>query len=157
MVRKVHIVMTCGLPRTLNGSIQSLEVSYLVHATEDGDRIEAAVLGCFGSLGGAKEEVMEGHFGNKIVRVSHHVTGEDAGRAFATVVSKMDPGLRRQLRDELGKHLDEHSAFYVRFDKQGLIEGRLGLTDSDPIRLRVKPRIYIVKGGAASLFARLLS
>jgi RNA binding exosome subunit len=69
----------------------------------------------------------------------------------------MGQSLRNQLKDELGEHLDEHSALYLRLDKQRLLSGRLELTDADPVRIRVKPRLYTAKGGARSLFAGLLS
>jgi len=134
-----------------------VEVSYLVHSTEDQERIEATVTAQLGLLGEVIREEMEGHFGNKIVRIRHHMTGENAGRAFSAVVSKMSPALKGKLRSQVAKHLDEHSAFYVRLDKQGLMEGRLELADSDPVRIRVKPRTHLVKGGAASFFGRLLS
>jgi RNA binding exosome subunit len=141
----------------LTGPIKSLEVSYFVHATEDGDKIAAAVSGIFGPLGEPRAEEMEGHFGNKIVRVSHHLNGEDAAMALTTVLSNMSLDLKRRLREELGVHLDEHSAFYLRLDKQRLLAGRLQLTDSDPVRVRVKPRSHTVKSGACSFFAGLLS
>jgi len=141
----------------LKGPIQSLEVSYLVHATEDAQKIGSAVESVFGPLGDVRVDEMEGHFGNAIVRVSRHITGEDAGRAFASLTSKMDSSLRQRLRSEVGEHLDEHSAFYLRLDKQRLLEGTLELTEADPIRVRVRPRLYTAKGGASSLFAGLLS
>ncbi|HYB45212.1 MAG TPA: RNA-binding domain-containing protein [Nitrososphaerales archaeon] len=141
----------------MKGPIQSVEVSYLVHATEDAQKIGSAVESIFGPLGEPKVDAMEGHFGNAITRVNHHVTGEDAARAFASLTSKMGSGLKQRLRSEVGDHLDEHSAFYLRLDKQRLIEGALELAEADPVRLRVKPRLYMARGGAASLFAGLLS
>lgn len=137
--------------------IQSLEVSYLVHATEDAERIGSAVTSILGSVGEPEVDEMEGHFGNRIVRVSHHLTGEDAVRTFNTMVSRMEPSLKRRLRDELGHHLDEHCALFLRLDKQRMMAGKLELTDADPVRLRVKPRLYTARAGAPSLFVRLLS
>jgi RNA binding exosome subunit len=156
-VREGHIVMTCGRRPKLKGPIQSLEVSYLVHATEDAGKIGSAVASFLGDIGEPKAEEMEGHFGNAITRIIYHLTGENAQRAFAELISKMDPSLKRRLRGEVGEHLDEHSALYLRLNKQRLLAGVLELTDADPVRLRVKPRLYTVKGGAASLFVGLLS
>lgn len=141
----------------MKGPIQSLEVSYIVHATEDGDKIESAVAGLFGFLDQGEADRLEGHFGNEIIRVTHHVAGEDAEAAFAALVAKMPPRLREQLKGELGQHVDEHSAFYVRLDKQKLLAGEAALAGSDPVRVRVKPRLIALKGSAASLFGRLLS
>lgn len=141
----------------LKGPIQSLEVSYMVHATEDSAKISAAVTSLFGHLGGEKSDRLEGHFGNPIVRVTYHMTGEDAQRAFQRFASKMDLTLKKRLKVELDEHLDEHFALYLRLDKQRLLSGRLELTNSDTVRVRVKPRLYTAKGGARSLFAGLLS
>ena len=122
----------------MKGPIQSVEVSYLVQATEDGARLGEAVTGLFGPLGEALSEELEGHFGNKILRVSYHATGQEAGLAFETLLSKMDQGLKRVLRDELPSHLDERSALYLRLDKQEMVLGHLALGESDAIRMRFK-------------------
>jgi len=74
----------------LKGPIQSVEVSYFVHATEDPQKIAAAVESVFGFVGAPATEELEGHFGNAILTVNHHLTGEDAGSAFASLASKMD-------------------------------------------------------------------
>jgi RNA binding exosome subunit len=141
----------------LKGPIQSVEVSYLVHATEDAGKISKAVESVLGPIGEPVSEGMEGHFGNPIVRVTYHLTGEDAERAFSVLASNLSPSLRQQLKGEMGDHLDEHSAFYVRLDKQRLVDGTIRLTGGDPVRIRVKPRLHLVKGGAASMFAGLLA
>ncbi len=141
----------------MKGPIQSLEVSYIVHATEDGGRIEEAVAALFGFPGEGEVDVLEGHFGNEIRRVEHHVTGEEAEAAFLALVGRMPQRLKEQLRGEIWQHLDEHSAFYVRLDKQRLLAGEPALADADPVRVRVKPRLITIKGSASSLFGRLLS
>lgn len=156
-MREGHIVMTCGRENRLKGPIQSIEVSYLVHATEDQERIGSAVAALIGSVGEPKVDRMEGHFGNSITRVTFHPIGAEAQNSFSRLVSKMGPALKRLLREELGAHMDEHSALYLRLDKQKLMAGRLELGDADPVRLRVKLRLHTVKGGAESLFAGLLS
>jgi len=141
----------------LKSSIQSLEVSFLVHATEDETKIGKAVASVLEFEGEPKRDEMEGHFGNSIVRVSYHLTGEEAQGAFGKLVSKMEPALRKRLRGDVGERLDEHSALYLRLDKQCLMEGRVELADADPIRIRVKPRLYTAKGGARALFVGFLS
>ncbi len=141
----------------MRGQIQSVEVSYLVHATEDRNKILSAVVALFGFMGEEKAEVLEGHFGNVIVHVQHQITGEEAERAFSAMVTKMPSSVRNRLKDEMGKYLDEHSALYVRLDKQRLLAGELTFADSDAVRVRVKPRLRTVRGGGRSLFQRLLS
>jgi RNA binding exosome subunit len=157
-LREGHIVMTLSdTGESLQGPIQSGEVSFLVHSTEDQARIEAVVVAQLGLQGEATREEMLGHFGNRIIRTRLHLTGEEAERALSVILSRMSPAVKRRLRDEMERHLDQHSALYVRLDKQGLFEGRLELADSDPVRIRVKLTTHLVREGAASFFGRLLA
>ena len=141
----------------MKGPIQSLEVSYLVHATEDPERVRAAVSSLLGFGGEPQEDRLEGHFGNPILRVSYHLTGEEAQSGFDRLASRMGQALRTRLKGELGEHLDEHFALYLRLDKQELLSGNLEISDADPVRVRVKPRLYTARAGARALFAGLLS
>jgi len=140
----------------VKGVLQSLEVTYFVHATEDQEKVRRAVARLLGRDPDPEVESLEGHFGNKILRARVHLTGEDAEPAFGHLVESLPAGVLDQIASELGSHLDEHSAFFVRLDKQSLVSGAVSLGTSDPVRVRVKPRIFLVKGGAASFYARLM-
>jgi RNA binding exosome subunit len=140
----------------MRSPIQSVEVTYLLHATEDPTKVADAVSGLLGVRTEPEEEVLEGHFGNRIEKIRLHLTGEEAGAAFASLVSKMPPGIKRELVGDLQKFLDEHSALFLRFDKQLLISGGFALASGDPVRIKVKPRIFMMKGGAASFYEHLI-
>lgn len=127
-----------------------------LHATED----EAKTLESVGKVMSiesqpAREE-LQGHFGNGIVRVTYHLVAEEADRVFSAMASRLAPGLKLELRENLAANLDEHSALYLRFDKQLLIGGAFGFAAADPVRVRVKPRIFLMKGGALGFYARML-
>lgn len=143
-------------PAGVKGVIQSLEVTYFVHATEDREKIEKAVARLLGQEPNPEAEALEGHFGNQIVRARVHLTGEDAGSGFSRLVGSLPPAVLEQIVSELESHLDEHSAFFVRLDKQSLVSGSVSLGDSDPVRVKVKPRAFLIKGGAADFYARLM-
>ena len=140
----------------VKGVIQSLEVTYFVHATEDRVKIERAVARLLGQEPNPETEALEGHFGNQIARIRVHLTGEGAASGFSRLVGSLPAGVIDQLVAELGSHLDEHSALFVRLDKQSLVSGSVSLGTSDPVRVKVKPRIFMVKGGAADFYAGLL-
>lgn len=140
----------------VKGVLQSLEVTYFVHATEDQERIRRAVARLLGQDSNPEMEALQGHFGNEILRARIHLIGEDAGGGFRHLVDSLPAGVLDQIVSELESHLDEHSAFFVRLDKQGLVSGSISLGTSDPVRVKVKPRIFLVKGGAASFYAHLL-
>jgi RNA binding exosome subunit len=140
----------------LKSQIQSVEVSYFIHATEDRARVDSAVTALLGTEAEATVEALEGHFGNQIVVVRHHIVGDAASRVFASMVSRMPEEMKRSLAADLSKYVDEHSALYLRLDKQKLLSGKVALAESDPVRVKVKPRLYVVKESAAQFYGRLL-
>ncbi len=140
----------------LRGPIQSVEATCLVHATEDPPKVEAALEGLLGTQATPLFEKLEGHFGNEILRAKLHLTGDDASRAFERLVSRLPAGVRSELLANLSSYLDEHSALFLRFDKQSLVSGSVALGSADSVRVKVKPRGFMLKEGAASFYARLL-
>jgi len=140
----------------LKGPIQSVEVTYLVHATEDQKKVGEALDRVLAIKTQPVVEQLEGHFGNEILSVKLHLTGEEAARAFQGVVASLPKNLKADLIANIGSFLDEHSALFLRLDKQRLISGTLALRSGDSVRLKVKPRLFLLKGGAAEFFASLI-
>ncbi|MDE1853111.1 MAG: hypothetical protein KGI38_05095 [Thaumarchaeota archaeon] len=140
----------------MKGPIQSVEVSYLLHQTEDPVKVQAAVGDLLGVKSGPETESLEGHFGNEIVRARFHLTGEDAEAAFKGLVSRMPGGMKKEIAAGISAFLDEHSAFFLRLDKQRLVGGSLALSGGDSVRIKVKPRIFMLKGGARQFYLGLL-
>ncbi len=140
----------------MKGPIQSVEVAYLVHATEDPMKVEAAVAELLGVEFQPETEQLEGHFGNQITKVRAHLTGEVATQAFRALLARMHQGLRKEIVEDIGSLLDEHSALFLRFDKQLMVKGILSLATGDAVRVKVKPRGFMVKGGAAQFFSQLI-
>ena len=99
---------------------------------------------------------MEGHFGNKILRVRFHMTGDDATRAFGRISARLPAQLKEELTKNIGAHLDDHSALFLRFDKQRLLTGSLAVGAADPVRVKVKARVFLVRGGAPEFYSKLL-
>jgi RNA binding exosome subunit len=140
----------------LKGPIQSVEVTYLLHATEDHEKVNLKVSELIMAEEGPEVEEMQGHFGNRISKVRFHLTGEGAARAFEAVVAKLSQGAKSRLVAELGEHVDEHAALFFRLDKQLLMSGNLELGSSDPVRVKVKPRGFMVKGDPRDFYLGLL-
>ncbi len=136
--------------------IASVEVTYLIHATEDERKVEAAVGRLLGGAQAFERAALDGHFGNQIVRTRAHLTGDAAASAFRHLVTSLPPGVRGALARELGAYVDEHSALYLRLDKQRLVSGSPELGTTDAVRVKVKPRLHALKGGALEFYAREL-
>lgn len=140
----------------MKGQIQSIEVSYIVHATEDPKIVAKAVSTMMPLDVVPEEEPMEGHFGNAITRVRYHLTGEDAAVALDSIAAHLPALTKDMLKRSIGELVDEHSALYLRFDKQRLVVGTLEEGTSDPVRIRVKPRVFLLQGGAKEFYSKIL-
>ncbi len=140
----------------MKGPLQSLEVFYLMHSTEDPAKVKAAVSELVLSEGDSQVEEMEGHYGNIILHVRIRLTGDDARGAFARIAQRLGDGLKKELMKAIAEHVDEHSVLFLRFDKQKLVSGELSFADSDAVRVKVKPRAFILRGTAPQFYAKLI-
>jgi RNA binding exosome subunit len=140
----------------LKSPIRSVEASYLVHATEDKEKIGRAVSRLLSTGTEAEVEKLEGHYGNEILRARLQLTGKEAARAFEGIVSALPPAVKAEISSSIQTLIDEHSALFVRFDKQRLVSGTVSLGSGDSVRVKVKPRVFLVEGGAAKFYLGLL-
>ena len=136
----------------MKSAIQSLDLSCILHATEDVEKVSAAVRALIGGDFTLELEELEGHFGNRISKVTLHLHGDEAAVAFAHVIARMHAELRDSVSRDIDEHVDEHSSLYLRFDKQRLVQGDLAEGHDDAIRLKVKPRAYLMHGHAREFF-----
>ena len=140
----------------MKSALQSMDVSYLVHATEDVDKVNDAVTRLLEIEGSPELEEMSGHFGNPIMKAAFHLHGEEAARSFGALRAKLPPEVRSRIVNEIGQLIDEHSSLFLRFDKQRLVKGELAEGTSDVVRIKVKPRAFLMKGRATDFFAGML-
>jgi RNA binding exosome subunit len=131
-------------------------VSFIVHATENLERVSKEVFGRLGAEGVPTFDRMEGHFGNKLVLVKLHLTGGEAEDAFLLVGREMGIGSWAKLGEQFRERIDEHKAVYLRLDKQELMRGRFAFAERDPVLLKVKPRGFLGKGDATEFYLSLL-
>ncbi len=136
----------------MKSTIQSLDFSFLLHATEDYDRVCGAVRRLMGDGAPLETEEMEGHFGNRILKVSAHLHGQEATRSFESLAAAMPEALKSELVADIDRSIDEHSSLYIRFDKQKLVQGDVAFGADDVVRVKVKPRAYLMRGRAKEFF-----
>jgi RNA binding exosome subunit len=137
--------------------LQSLEVSYFIQATEDEEKVRRAVEALVGEGLPEDRQEAEGHHGNTIVWIRHHLTGDAAMTGLRGIVSRMGKDEKTSILEGLSSGLDEHNALFLRLSKQVLVmKGDAVLASSDPIRVKVKPRSFLVKGDPTGFYERLL-
>ena len=140
----------------MKSAIQSLDVSYFLHATEDIGKVNPAVAELIGSKAPFEVEQMTGHFGNPIERVELHLHGDEAARSLESLVTKLPSSLRADLLRGIDELVDEHSSLFLRLDKQKLVRGQLAMGTNDVVWLKVKPRAFVTKGRGKEFFVDLL-
>jgi RNA binding exosome subunit len=140
----------------LKSTLESLDISYILHETEDMEKVNSVVSLLVGAETSPGVEMLTGHFGNSIKRVSFHLHGDDATKSFARLVERLPQALKGELVKNIDRSLDEHSSLFLRFDKQRLIRGEFAVGTSDVVRLKVKAGAFMMKGRASDFFISLL-
>ena len=117
-------------------------ISLFVQSTEDKDRILSSLAEVF-SIPNIPHiaEFMElkGHHGNPVTHVNLSLKGDEARGTLQTILERLSEADRDQLLGNLEDYLDERGNLYVRLDKQELCLKRLAMSQSDAVRIVVKP------------------
>ena len=116
---------------------KSAEVSFHLHATEDGPKVDKALMASLG-VQTTSSEPLYGHNGNIIVDMRCALDGPQAESLLLKVLGGLPSTDRARLHAELGQHFDEKGTFFLRLDKQEMVLGHLALGESDAIRMRFK-------------------
>jgi RNA binding exosome subunit len=118
----------------------SAEVQLVLHATEDHDKVLAAVEKSL-SVPAAKfqGEQSEGHFGNTIMLLGALLASKEAGALATRIVSALNRIDRQELANHIEEYSDEKGNLYLRLDKQRLCQGKISLAESDAVRVKFKP------------------
>lgn len=131
--------------RGLSGdrALQSVQISTIAHATDDLDKVEAALRFILPESLKEREvftrRYIQGHHGNPIVTFEAKLTRpqevEQFTHHFASQLAKNEKLL---IERDLDAHSDEEGNLYIRLDKQQAYRGIVELGDEDPIRVRLK-------------------
>ncbi|HET7147206.1 MAG TPA: RNA-binding domain-containing protein [Candidatus Nitrosopolaris sp.] len=117
-------------------NFSAAEISIIVHATEDKDKILEQLDSTLSvspdsfSIGFA-----EGHWGNKIVLLTSVLDKKEANYLYVKIrscLSDNDVALLSNFYDEKGN-------LFVRLDKQRVCSGKVSLSEADSVRIKFKP------------------
>ncbi|MCG2881176.1 MAG: exosome protein [Vulcanisaeta sp.] len=119
-------------------TITQLEVEVYVHATENIDKVVNSILEFITTNAPIVIEVLYGHYGNPIYRITsliddQRLTREILTRICSSLVNK------DRLINTINIRVDSKGNVYIRLDKQEFVRGRFVLNDGDDVvRVRVK-------------------
>jgi hypothetical protein len=135
---------------------KSARVSTLAHATEDEQKVIAALRILLLNSVEIKRTKLKGHHGNPIVSFEASIGQKKTLHEFwRRVVEKLRAGELEKIGEIVDDRTDESCHLYLRFDKQQAYAGELALTDSgDAIHLTLKVSAYPARKEVAAKLVR---
>ena len=114
-------------------------IDIVIHATEDKYIILEAVLTNLEIPIEKFEEIeYEGHWGNKILRLSTEINKNDNHILIEKILKKLSFLDKENLLSNLDKHIDEKGNLYLRIDKQKICKNKISLSDTEGIKFKFK-------------------
>ncbi|HJU60100.1 MAG TPA: RNA-binding domain-containing protein [Nitrososphaeraceae archaeon] len=114
-------------------------IDTVIHATEDKYKILESILS---NLEIAKEKFQEieyeGHWGNKILRLTTEINKKDTQILIEKILKKISFIDRENLLSNLDKYIDEKGNLYLRLDKQRMCKNKISLSDTEGIKIKFK-------------------
>jgi RNA binding exosome subunit len=80
----------------------------------------------------------EGHWGNKISRLTTVINKKDTQILIEKIFKKLSFLDRENLLLNLDKHIDEKGNLYLRLDKQRICKNKISLSDTEGIKIKFK-------------------
>jgi RNA-binding protein len=123
-----------------NIAFSTAEISIIVHATENQDKILQSINDVLSvSPHRFSSNTSEGHWGNRILILSAVISATEANSLLSQILSTLNKIDRQSLSDFFDRYIDEKGNIYIRLDKQRICQGRTSLSDNDSIRIRLRP------------------
>jgi RNA-binding protein len=125
----------------LDRIIQSVEISTIIHATEDPEKVQTALdtVLPYTLRQLFTRRYVEGHHGNPIITVNAKLTKPTDINQFTNhFIPKLQHIERLKITRDLTLHSDADGNLYIRVDKQTASQGTVQLSEDDPIRVKIK-------------------
>lgn len=115
-------------------------IDIVVHATEDKNIITNSVLSTLeiSHFDKFKEIEYEGHWGNKILRLTAEIKQKDAQTLIKKILRSLSFIDKENLLDNLEKYIDEKGNLYLRLDKQKICKHKISLSESEGVKIKFR-------------------
>ena len=123
--------------------VATAEISFLIHATEDRDRVINLISSIL--LVNRHEfeaENLLGHWGNEIAIIKCRLNGKFANDVANIILNSLDTFDRKKMLYSLDDYVDDKGTLHIRLDKQWICESKIQLSDIDSIKIKFKPRLF---------------
>lgn len=139
--------------------IRKVEISALIHATEDRKKVEKAISAILSANLSSiiNTRNLCGHYGNPIKLMTILVKSrENLDDFLEGLMIKLRSIDKETLLKELPLHVAEKDTFYLRLNKQAAARGVISLGEEDPIRIKIKFRRISKKNNLIHGLERML-
>ena len=115
-------------------------IDIVVHATEDKNRITNSVLSTLeiSHTVKFKEIEYEGHWGNKIFRLTTEIKKKDAQTLIKKILMSLSFIDKENLLNNLDKYIDEKGNLHLRLDKQRICKNKISLSETEGVKIKFK-------------------
>lgn len=129
--------------KPLDNLVESVEISFLVHATEDIDRLLLTVRNIIPKQNVEELEFvidnMRGYYGNPISKVKTVIRNKSvASELVLNIANRIRFDDKAILKSDIRQCVDDSGTLYIRLDKQAIFKGDIIFGSSDPIRMKIK-------------------
>lgn len=125
--------------------VRYVELSALVHATEDKQKVLRAICNLFpkgSEPSGVQETKLTGVFGDPIFSLKLEISKRRPGTDLLDHLIRSLSFLEYTgLLDDLPQRMDESKNLYLRFDKQKAYQGKTALETHDAIRVKFRLQV----------------
>ena len=114
-------------------------IDIVIHATEDKYKILEYVSSNLEMSNEKFQEIeYEGHWGNKILRLTTEINKKDTQILIEKILNEISFLDREILLSNLDKYIDEKGNLYLRLDKQRICKNKISLSDTEGIKIKFK-------------------
>ena len=128
------------MPKSKNiVKFRTADITFTIHATENDDLLISTIsknLGLFSKEFQIKDYL--GHYENQVKIVRMHILSDRIIPFTNHLFNSLSVSDRKNLFNDLPKHLDKHYSFYLRLDKQLLITNIFKISLVDCVRIKLK-------------------
>lgn len=118
----------------------SSQIDVICHATESKEKIVGSIKNVlFISEDKFHETEFEGHWGNKILKITASLDKKGSLDLLTRVLKEINFTDRELLLSNLENHIDEKGNLFLRIDKQKICRNKLFLTENEGIKIKFKP------------------
>ncbi len=131
----------------LKRSISYVEISFIVHVTEDLQKVLKAVRNLlpvpYSNNVSFKKKNLWGHHKNLIILVKTTIRKKNVVYALIeNLYKKLNINDKDELSKDFNQRLDNKKKFFLRLDKQRAYLGKIELNNIDPILIKIKLNFF---------------